>query len=153
MDPIFPGQVKAQIKKFWDAFTRKSAIGLRELYSPAATVFSADSLGSEPAGPMLARREREFFGAKSSVSVRVDEVVVQLLTPRLAVASYPFHLLAVRRLPDGKRVRIDLPFGRATQIFQRDEDGVCRIIHEHLSSAEPVLAKGLPDGPNSTASH
>jgi hypothetical protein len=37
-----------------------------------------------------------------------------------------------------------VPFGRATQIFQLDEQGAFRIIHEHLSSAEPVAPKELP---------
>jgi hypothetical protein len=51
----------------------------------------------------------------------------------------------VRSLPNGKRMQIDVPFGRATQVFLRDESGACRIIHEHLSSAEAVAAKELPD--------
>jgi len=144
MDPISPGQVKAEIKKFWAAFTGKSARGFQDMYSPTATVFSADGRRSEPGRLMLVRREREFFGPQSSVGSRVGEIVVQVLTPNMAVAAYPFHFFVVRSLPNGRRVQVDVPFGRATQIFQRDEKGAYRIIHEHLSSAEPVTPKELP---------
>jgi len=37
-----------------------------------------------------------------------------------------------------------VPFGRSTQVFQRDANGILRIIHEHQSSAEPVIPKELP---------
>jgi ketosteroid isomerase-like protein len=144
MEPISPAQIKADIKKFWDAFTGKSARGFQELYSPTAVVFSVDGRRTEPGRLMLVRREREFFGPKSSVGARVGEIAVQVLGPNLAVASYPFHFFVVRSLPNGKRVQVDVPFGRATQVFQRDESGARRIIHEHLSSAEPVSPKELP---------
>ncbi|HXN73263.1 MAG TPA: hypothetical protein VN861_11990 [Candidatus Acidoferrales bacterium] len=49
-----------------------------------------------------------------------------------------------RSLPNGKRVSVDVPFGRATQVFQRDANGNLRIIHEHMSSAAPVSPKELP---------
>lgn len=143
MEPITPAQIKADIKKFWDAFTGKSASGFQELYSPTAIVFSVDGRRTEPGRLMLVRREREFFGPQSSVGARVGEIVVQVMGPNLAVASYPFHFFVVRSLPNGKRVQVDVPFGRATQVFQREETGVRRIIHEHLSSGEPVTPKEL----------
>jgi ketosteroid isomerase-like protein len=149
MDPIAPAQIRADIKKFWDAFTGKSASGFQQLYSPTAVVFSVDGRRAEPGRLMLVRREREFFGPKSSVGARVGEIVVQVLGPNLAVATYPFHFLVVRSLANGKRVQVDVPFGRATQVFQRDEKGICRIIHEHLSSGEPVSPRDLPaDAPS-----
>jgi hypothetical protein len=46
-------------------------------------------------------------------------------------------------LPGGKRYRAEVPSGRATQVFQRDEKGVLRILHEHMSSAEGVTVKEL----------
>lgn len=150
MEPISPAQIKSDIKKFWDAFTGKSASGFQELYSPTAIVFSIDGRRAEPGRLMLVRREREFFGPKSSVGARVGEILVQVLGPDLAVATYSFHFFVVRSLPNGKRVQVDLPFGRATQVFQRDESGVRRIIHEHLSSAEPVSPRELPADAAST---
>jgi ketosteroid isomerase-like protein len=144
MDHTASSQIKAEIKKFWDTFTSKSKIGFQDLYSPTATVFSVDGRRSEPGRLMWVRREREFFGPKSSVGARVGEIVVQSLGPRLAVAGYAFHFSVVRSLPNGSRVQVEMPFGRATHVFQQDEQGAWRIIHEHLSSAEPVAPKELP---------
>lgn len=137
-------QIKAEIRKFWDTFTSKSKSGFQDLYSPTATVFSADGRRSEPGRLMWVRREREFFGPKSSVGAKVGEIVVQALGLRLAVASYSFHFSVIRILPNGSRVQVEVPFGRATQVFEQDEHGAWRIIHEHLSSAEPVAPKELP---------
>jgi ketosteroid isomerase-like protein len=144
MDQTSSSQIQAEIKKFWDTFTSKSKSGFQDLYSPTATVFSADGRRSEPGRLMWVRREREFFGPKSSVGAKVGEVVVQVLGQRLAVASYSFHFSVVRILPNGNRVQVEVPFGRATQVFQQEEQGAWRIIHEHLSSAEPVVPKELP---------
>ena len=144
MDPISPAQIKAEVKKFWDAFTGKSKTGFEHMYSPTATVFSVDGRRSEPGRLMLVRREREFFGVKSSVGVRLGDVMVHVQGPRLAVASYEFHFSVVRTLANGKRVQVEVPFGRATHVFQRDEHGAFHIIHEHLSSAEPVSPKEPP---------
>jgi ketosteroid isomerase-like protein len=71
-------------------------------------------------------------------------VSVQVLAPALAVASYPFHFSIIRVLSNGNCAEVEVPFGRATQVFQRDEAGRLQIIHEHLSSAEPVTPKELP---------
>lgn len=144
MDPISSAQIKTEVKKFWDAFATKSKSGFQDLYSPTATVFSVDGRRSEPARLMWVRREREFFGPKSSVGAKVGEIVVQVLGPRLAVAAYPFHFSVIRSLPNGSRVQVEVPLGRATQIFQLDERGAFQIIHEHLSSAEPVTPKAMP---------
>jgi ketosteroid isomerase-like protein len=137
-------QIKGEVKKFWDNFTSKSKNGFQDLYSPTATVFSVDGRRSEPGRLMWVRREREFFGPQASVGAKLGEIVVQVLGPNLAVASYAFHFSVIRILPNGSRVQVELPFGRATQVFQQDEHGVCRIIHEHLSSGEPVTPKELP---------
>jgi len=42
MESISPAQVKAEIKRFWDAFTGKSSSSFKDLYSPTGTVFSVD---------------------------------------------------------------------------------------------------------------
>jgi ketosteroid isomerase-like protein len=144
MEQTSTSQIKDEIKKFWDTFTSKSKSGFQDLYSPTATVFSVDGRRSEPGRLMWVRREREFFGPKSSVGAKVGETVVQMLGPRLAVASYSFHFSVIRALPNGGRVQVELPFGRATQVFQQEEHGAWRIIHEHLSSAEAVTPKELP---------
>lgn len=144
MEAISPEQIWREVQDFWDAFTGQSKSRFQELYSPTASCFAADGRRSEPARLMWVRREREFFSPKSSVGAKLGVMNVQVLGPSLAVASYPFHFSIVRTLANGGRVEVDVPFCRATQVFQRGENGKLLIIHEHLSSAEPVSPKQLP---------
>src|SRR6516164_343624 len=135
MEAVTPQQIRDCIREFWEAFTKQSQNKFQELYSPTATCFAADGRRSEPGRLMWVRREREFFGPRSSVGAKVGVIVVQVLTPSLAVASYPFHFSIVRILPNGNRAESDVPFGRVTQVFQREASGNLVIIHEHMSSA------------------
>jgi|ERR1051326_574484 ketosteroid isomerase-like protein len=144
METISAEQVHDQVRNFWDAFAAKASNQFQQFYLPTASCFAADGRRSEPARLMWVRREREFFGPKSSVGAKVGTVNVQLLGPNLAAACYSFHFSIIRVLANGKRVQVEVPFGRATQVFQRGNDGKIVIIHEHLSSAEPVIAKELP---------
>ena len=144
MTSITAEEVCAEVKKFWEYFSRKSKNRFDEMYLPSATVFAADSRRMEPARLMLVRRERELFAAGSQVSAKLGTIDVQMAGRKLAVASYPFHFSITRTLASGKRVRVEMPWGRATQVLQRDENGVLRIVHEHMSSAEPVAPKELP---------
>jgi ketosteroid isomerase-like protein len=102
---------------------------------------------------MLVRREREFFGSASSVAVKLGPIDVQQLGSDLVVASYSFHLSITRALPGGRRYQAEVPSGRATQVFQRDEKGVLRVLHEHMSSAEPITAKELPTTGAAASAH
>jgi ketosteroid isomerase-like protein len=95
---------------------------------------------------MVVRRTRELFEPTSAVAVKLGTIDVQVLGPDLAIASYPVHYSLTRTLPNGRRYRVDVPFGRATQIFLRDNDGELRIIHEHVSSAAAVQSEDLPEG-------
>ena len=144
METLTPQEVRDCVREFWEAFTKQSQNKFQDLYSTTATCFAADGRRGEPARLMWVRREREFFGPRSSVGAKLGVVNVQVLAPALAVASYPFHFSIIRVLPNGNRVEVEVPYGRATQVFRRDEDGKLLIIHEHLSSAEPVKPKELP---------
>ena len=137
-------QVRAVVQKFWNYFASKSMGEFEGFYAATATVFAADARRSEPARLMLVRRGRELFGPGSAVGAKLAAIDVQILRSDLAVASYVFHFSVTRNLPNGKRVRVEVPFGRATQVFQRNERGQLRIIHEHMSSAEPVSPQELP---------
>jgi ketosteroid isomerase-like protein len=143
MDSITPERVRRAVQEFWDAFTHQAKDRFQELYSPTAVCFAADGRRSEPARLMWVRREREFFGPKSSVGAKLGAVSVQILGPNLASASYGFHFSIIRILPNGNRAEVEVPYGRATQVFQREPDGRLLIIHEHLSSAEPVTPKEI----------
>lgn len=143
MEAITPEQIRRATQEFWDAFTKQAKNRFQELHSPTATCFAADGRRSEPARLMWVRREREFFGPKSSVGVKLGVVSVQILGPTLGLACYPFHFSIIRVLPNGSRVEVEVPFGRATQVFERGDNGKLAIIHEHLSSAEPISSKPL----------
>jgi ketosteroid isomerase-like protein len=142
-EPISPAQVRAQVRHFWTLFTDKSKAKFEELYLPEATVFALDGRRCEPARLMIVRRSRELFATSSFTEAQAGSVDVQVLQPDLAVASYPFHLSGTRTLPGGRRYIGDVPFGRATQVFLRDKAGALLIVHEHTSSAEPVVVKEL----------
>ena len=144
MEAIAPDQIRAQVRRFWELFSGKDKASFDQLYAPTATVFAADARRSEPARLMLVRRERELFGPVSLVKARLGEITVQLLSSDLATASYPFHFSVTRTLPNGSRVHVEVPFGRATQVFHRNENGALLIIHEHMSSGEPVSPKTVP---------
>lgn len=144
MSNISSDDVRAEVKKFWDFLSRKLKSQFAEMYLSSATVFAADARRMELARLMLVRRERELLGPASSVAAKLGPIDVQPLGADLAIASYPFHLSITRTRASGKRYQSEVPSGRATQVFQRDERGVLRIIHEHMSSAEPVSTKELP---------
>ncbi|HKV05552.1 MAG TPA: hypothetical protein VJO53_10650 [Candidatus Acidoferrales bacterium] len=143
MSNLSADEVRAEVKKFWDAFSRKAKSRFEEMYLPSATVFAADARRMEPARLMLVRRERELFGPTSLVAAKLGSIDVQVLGPDLAIASYAFHFSMTRTYASGKRYQMEVPMGRATQAFQRDPKGVLRIIHEHMSSAEPVTQREL----------
>jgi ketosteroid isomerase-like protein len=144
MSNISSDDVRAEVKKFWDFLSRKLKSQFAEMYLSSASVFAADARRMEPARLMLVRRERELLGPASFVATKLGSIDVQALGADLAIASYPFHLSITRTRANGKRYQSEVPHGRATQVFQRDEKGVLRIIHEHMSSAEPVSTKELP---------
>jgi ketosteroid isomerase-like protein len=146
MSNISSDDVRAEVKKFWDFLSRKLKSQFAEMYLSSATVFAADARRMEPARLMLVRREREreLLGPASFVAAKLGSIDVQPLGADLAIASYPFHLSITRTLASGKRYQSEVPRGRATQVFHRDEKGVLRIIREHMSSAEPVSSKELP---------
>ena len=51
MPNISPDQVRAEVKKFWNALVRKSKEDVEEMYFPAATVFSSTVPRTEPGCP------------------------------------------------------------------------------------------------------
>jgi hypothetical protein len=79
MEAISHDQVRRAVQEFWDAFTHQSKNRFQELYSPTAVCFAADGRRSEAARLMWVRREREFFGPRSSVGVKLGLVSVQAL--------------------------------------------------------------------------
>jgi len=130
-------QVKGEVLRFWNAFTDKSSSQLMEFYAPESTVFSSVSTRSEPGRLAAARRQREYFHAKSSIRATVGTIDVILLGDTGAVASYTFQFHASKVASTfGLPAEEDIRNGRASHIFSLDPDGKVRIVHEHLSAIE-----------------
>jgi ketosteroid isomerase-like protein len=146
MERISPEEVRAEVARFWTVFSRKSKVEFEEMYFPSATVFSSSAEHTEPGRLMVARRLRQFFDPAISLRAEIGSIGVQLVGTNLAIATYIYRFRSTKIERDGTQVNRETPFGRATQIFQRDESGVLRIIHEHMSSSTPPTVERIPPG-------
>jgi len=112
------------------------------MYSPTAIAFSGRAKRSEPAKLIAVRRSRRLQGSVSSSTVDEGSIDVQIVGANVAIAAYTYTYHTDRVRADGTKVQLETLFGRATQIFQRDDSGVLRIVHEHLSAtANPEVEK------------
>jgi ketosteroid isomerase-like protein len=127
-------EIHSQVQQFWNVFASKNAAELMEMYSPEASVFGSTATRPEPGRLAAARRQREYFNAKSSLRASVGMIDVLLLGDSAAVASYTFQFHATKLATAlSQPVEEDIKNGRASQVFMRDSDGKLRIVHEHLS--------------------
>ena len=145
VEDISPEVVRTQVRTFWKVYCSKREEEFAKLYSPDATILEIDSRRIEPALLMVARRARELFSPRSSLNAELGRIDVQILEPGIAVASYGLHFHLVRVAASGKRFESDMPVTRVTQVFQRDQGGVLRILHEHMSTGRVSPPKELPD--------
>lgn len=129
-----PENIRAEVEKFWTAFTSKSTIQLAEFYAHDSSVFGSLSTRSEPGRLAATRREREYFGTNSVLRASHGEIEVTMLGDQVAIACYTFQFHAAKLGPGGARSAEEhIERGRATQVFSLDYDGQIRIFHEHLS--------------------
>jgi ketosteroid isomerase-like protein len=140
---ISPEQVRAEVRRFWKVYCSKSKDEFAELYFPEATVLEIDARRVEPALLMVARRARELFSPQASLNAKLGSIDVQVLEPGVAVASYGLHFHLVRVAANNKRFESDMPVTRVTHVFQRDQNGALRIIHEHMSAGRVSPPKEL----------
>jgi ketosteroid isomerase-like protein len=144
MERISLEEVRAEVSRFWNVFSSKSRDKFNEMYFPSATVFSSTGPHVEPGRLMVARRLRQFFGPTMSLRAEIGEIGVQVLGTNVAIATYIYRFRSTTVESDGTQVNRETPYGRATQIFQRDENGVLRIVHEHMSSSTPPTVEKIP---------
>lgn len=135
MGSISPDQVRAEIQKFWDIMCGKSTARLEDLYSPAAVILTGKARRPEAATLALARRARQVSVPGTDSATELGTVEVQLGEPGVAIASYTYKFDHTRPGEGGGLLKRRTLFGRATQIFQLDQRGNLRIVHEHLSAA------------------
>lgn len=130
-------QVKGEVLRFWNVFMEKNAEALMNFYAPDSSVFSSVSARLEPGRLAAARREREYFHAKSALRAEASNIEVILLSDNAAVANYIFTFHATKVVSGaGTSTQEDIKQGRATQVFRLDADGRILIVHEHLSSVD-----------------
>jgi len=147
MKTISADEVRGEVRRFWNVFCNKAKDDYQKFYFPNATVYAPDTLGSaDTARLMLPLKVRELLAPASSATAKLNAIEVQILSPEVAVASYGLHHVVVRTRPSGKRIRIEMPWALMTQVFQRDEDGALRIVHEHLSVATRAVIEPLAEG-------
>lgn len=130
--------VRAEVVRFWKVFAEKDSISLAEFYAPESTVFGSASPRSEPGRLAATRRQREYFGAHSTIRAHTGVVEVLILGDgTAAVADYTFDFTASKVMTAlGGITEENIKNGRATQVFAYDPDGKLRIVHEHLSHVD-----------------
>jgi len=143
-------EVRAEVQRFWNILSGKSSEALESLYSPTALVFTGRAKRSEAGRFAAVRRARQLSGPDASASSELDPIEVQVAAPDVAIATYTYRFSSMRASKAGGREQRTTLSGRSTQIFQRDEKGAWKIVHEHLSSAVPpkieTVARAKPDG-------
>ena len=139
MERVSPDQVRAHVQKFWQVLSGQSKDALLEdLYSLEATVITGKAKKSEHVQLAVARRKRAIAQQPREASTELGPIDVEVVGNDVAIASYTYKFLRVRKDGTGGEVQRHTQHGRATDVFQRDPGGSLRIVHEHLSSAVPV---------------
>lgn len=134
---ISPDEIRAEVQKFWAILSGKSNVSLEDLYSPSAIVFTGKAKQSER-GPLTAmRRMRQYANSDAVSTAELDPIEVQIADPDIAIASYTYRFHSTKTNKDGSRTARNTLYGRSTQVFQRNDRGALKIVHEHLSSAAP----------------
>lgn len=131
-------QIRAEVVRFWNVFTSKDAEALAEFYAHESSVFGSAATRSEPGRLAATRRQREYFGAHSTVKASTGAIEVLVLADgSAAVADYTFQFHASKVMTAlGGTTEENIKHGRATQVFAYDPDGRLRIVHEHLSTVD-----------------
>ena|SRR5271165_6654053 len=137
MEKISPEGVRAQVDRFWAVMTGKMQGRLEEMYSPTALVFTGKGKRSESAKLVAVRRSRQSPRAGSASRAEQDSIDVQIVAPDVAIAVCTYRYYKEKTDADGAKVQRDPLLARATLILQRDNAGVLRIVHEHLSATAP----------------
>jgi ketosteroid isomerase-like protein len=127
--------VRSEVNRYWTAFSSKSKEALEDFYAHESTVFPTAATRVEPGRLTAARRDREYFGPRTTLKVSTGFVDVTLVGD-VAIACYTFQLSATNVAGSAMKARSEeIKLGRASQVFAADPDGSLRIVHEHLSVA------------------
>jgi len=130
---LTPEKIRAEVERFWKAFTSKST-ELQEFYSFDANVFGSMATRPELGRLAAVRREREYFHADTTVTASVTSPVDVMVFGNVAVAIYTLECHVTNaRVGIGRKADENIKVGRVTQVFAIEPDGELRIVHEHIS--------------------
>lgn len=125
--------IRSEVSRYWTAFSSKSKDALEDFYAHESTVFPTSATRVEPGRLTAARRDREYFGPRTTLKVSTGYVDVTLVG-EVAIACYTFQLSAENIANGAMRGGTEeIKTGRASQVFAVDPEGRLRIVHEHLS--------------------
>ena len=137
--PLTVAEVEEAVRRYWTVAAGKLTNELQSSYLDTASIFATASRRLEPARLVTARRLREYMDSGSRMSYELGAIDVDLLTHDSAVAAYSARWradqIAKPSARGGKVSDENFTHLRVTHVFQRQEDGSLKIIHEHLSVA------------------
>lgn len=137
--PVTVAEVEEAVRRYWNVAASKLTGELQSFYLDTASIFATMSKRLEPARLVTARRNREYMDSATRMSCELGVINVDLLTRDSAVAAYNASWRADQiAKPSARGGRLsaeNFTHLRVTHVFQRQDDGSLKIIHEHLSVA------------------
>jgi len=135
--PVTVAEVEDAVRRYWNVAASKRSAELQSFYLETASIFATTSKRLEPARLVTARRTREYMDSNSRMSYELGAINVDLLTRASAVAAYTTRWradqIAKPSAKGGKTSEENITNLRVTHVFQRQDNGSLKIIHEHLS--------------------
>ena len=140
MSQLTKSEVEAAVQGYWAVSAAKEAERQQAFYASDAVVFTSSSKRAELARLVSMQRQREYLAGSTKLRVHVADVQVRLLGTKAAVATYilEFHAEQMPVAGTGtKREQEHLSNARVTHVFEMTESGELKIVHEHISVAQP----------------
>jgi hypothetical protein len=141
---ISTSQVEDAVQRYWRVLMEKAFGEMEKFYSYDSVVFNPFSQRTEPGRVSAARKEREYYTPQTTFRAEItNRINVQVLTDKIAVASYSFRWTASNMEQKLLNKKFDKAVrdGRATQVFVLAPEGNLLIVNEHLSDIWRDLPK------------
>jgi ketosteroid isomerase-like protein len=139
MLPPTTTDVEEAIQRYWAVSAAKDPQQQQKFYANRAIVFTSSSKKADSARLVSMQRQREYLGKNTKLRIQVADIEVLPLGTNAAIAAYTLEFHAEQIPVQGmvsKRPEEHLSNARVTQVFERDEFGELKIVHEHISVAQ-----------------
>jgi ketosteroid isomerase-like protein len=140
MFPLTTPDVEAAVQQYWSVYAGKDSEKQQAFYTGDAMVFTSSCKRIQRACLVSLQRQREYLAKSTKLRIRVADIQVMPLGDNAAVAFYTLQFHAEQIPVTGnlaRRPEEHLSNARVTHIFQRNGDGELKIVHEHISVAQP----------------